>query len=562
MLREVGTPRDFAPRASSRATTSRSASGCGAIDTERGAKVSGARFYFLTGIGARLELALLNCAIDQALAAGFTPVITPTLVKPEIMAGTGFLGAHADEVYHLASRRPLPRRHQRGGARRLPRRRDPRPVRRPAALRRLVGLLPPRGRLVRQGHPRHHPRAPVPQGRDVRLVPRRGRRRRAPPPARAGRRRCCALVELPYRVIDVAAGDLGSSAARKFDCEAWVPTQDRYRELTSTSNCTTFQARRLDVRERTRTARGGQPARRDAQRHARHDALDRRAAREPPAARRLGARPGGAAAVPRGLDVLEAPWSRSRRRRCRSSPSTSTGRSSTTTRRSASVSARRSAACVDAGHHVVVATGRSLPGTLPVLDRLGLTEGWCVCSNGGVTLRLDPALPDGYEIAELVTFDPAPGAARCSREHLPTRAVRRRGRRRRVPADRAVPAGRAVRRPRVRRLRGAARDAGHPGHRPQPRAHAAGLPARSSSAVGLHGVELRGRLDRVARPGARRRQQGQRAGAGPGRASACSRTRTLAVGDGRNDVEMLRVGRRVGRDGAGRRRSCARWRTR
>ena len=74
---------------------------------------------------------------------------------------------------------------------------------------------------------------------------------------------------------------------------------------------------------------------------------------------------------------------------------------------------------VDAGHHVVVATGRSLPGTLPVLDRLGLTHGWAVCSNGGVTLRLDPRLPDGYEISELVTFDPAP-ALRLLREHLPT----------------------------------------------------------------------------------------------------------------------------------------------
>src|SRR4051794_38929820 len=72
-----------------------------AIDMERGAKVSGARFYFLRGIGARLEIALMNLALDRALEAGFVPLITPTLVRPEIMQGTGFLGEHADEVYHL-----------------------------------------------------------------------------------------------------------------------------------------------------------------------------------------------------------------------------------------------------------------------------------------------------------------------------------------------------------------------------------------------------------------------------------------------------------------------------
>ena len=68
---------------------------------QRGAKVSGSRFYFLTGVGAQLELAILNAALDKATRAGFTPVITPTLVLPETMDGTGFLGEHADEVYHL-----------------------------------------------------------------------------------------------------------------------------------------------------------------------------------------------------------------------------------------------------------------------------------------------------------------------------------------------------------------------------------------------------------------------------------------------------------------------------
>ncbi len=162
-----------------------------AIDMERGAKVSGARFYFLKGVGARLEIALMNLGLDRALEAGFTPLITPTLVRPDIMAGTGFLGAHADEIYHLPGRRPLPHGHQRGRARRVSQGRDPRCVGRPAALRRLVDVLPPRGRVRRQGHPRHHPGAPVPEARDVQLHRPRGCRGRARAAARACRRRCC-----------------------------------------------------------------------------------------------------------------------------------------------------------------------------------------------------------------------------------------------------------------------------------------------------------------------------------------------------------------------------------
>ena len=181
---------------------------------------------------------------------GFTLMIPPVLVRPEIMSGTGFLGAHADEVYRLeaddlylvgTSEVPLAGYHSdeildlSSG---------------PAALRRLVVVLPPRGRQLRQGHPRHHPGAPVRQGRGLRLLQAGGRRGRARAAARLGSGRCWRTIEVPYRVIDVAAGDLGSSAARKFDCEAWVPTQQTYRELTSTSNCTTFQARRLGTRYR------------------------------------------------------------------------------------------------------------------------------------------------------------------------------------------------------------------------------------------------------------------------------------------------------------------------
>jgi seryl-tRNA synthetase len=226
-----------------------------AIDTERGAKVSGARFYYLTGIGARLELALLNMAVDTALAAGFTPVITPTLVKPEIMAGTGFLGAHADEIYRLeaddlylvgTSEVALAGYHSgeildlTDGPRRY--------AGWSACYRREAGSYGKDTRGIIRVHQFHK----VEMFSYVRVED-----------AESEHQALLALeedmlrkVELPYRVIDTAAGDLGSSAARKFDCEAWLPTQERYLELTSTSNCTTFQARRLGVRERVEVGEG------------------------------------------------------------------------------------------------------------------------------------------------------------------------------------------------------------------------------------------------------------------------------------------------------------------
>ncbi|GEK22352.1 serine--tRNA ligase [Cellulomonas xylanilytica] len=224
--------------------------GLAAIDTERGAKVSGARFYYLTGIGARLELALLNAAVDKALSAGFTPVITPTLVKPEIMAGTGFLGAHADEIYHLpaddlylvgTSEVALAGYHSgeildlSDGPRRY--------AGWSACYRREAGSYGKDTRGIIRVHQFHKVEAfswtTIEDAADEhrRIL--------------SWEEEMLALAELPYRVIDTAAGDLGSSAARKFDCEAWLPSQERYLELTSTSNCTTFQARRLGVRERT-----------------------------------------------------------------------------------------------------------------------------------------------------------------------------------------------------------------------------------------------------------------------------------------------------------------------
>ncbi|MFD5213645.1 serine--tRNA ligase [Microbacterium sp. NPDC058345] len=221
----------------------------GAIDMERGAKVSGARFYFLKGIGARLEIALMNLALDKALANGFTPMIVPTLVRPEIMQGTGFLGEHADEVYHLdkedlylvgTSEVPLAGYHK-----------DE-----------IVDLSD--GALRYAGWSTCYRSEAGSYGKDTRGIIRVHQFNKlemfvytTPQDAEAEHLRLVALQEemltslrLAYRVIDVAAGDLGSSAARKYDIEAWVPTQQAFRELTSTSNCTSYQARRLDVRHR------------------------------------------------------------------------------------------------------------------------------------------------------------------------------------------------------------------------------------------------------------------------------------------------------------------------
>ena len=219
------------------------------IDIERGAKISGSRFYFLKGWGARLELALMNMALDQASAAGFTALITPTLVRPEIMAGTGFLGSHADEIYYL----PADELYLTGTSE--------------VALAgyhrdEIVDLS--EGPVRYAGWSTCYRREAGSHGRDTRGILRVHQFNKLemfsycdPADAEAEHARLLAWqeemlqkCELPYRVIDVAAGDLGSSAARKFDAEAWVPTQGTYRELTSTSNCTTFQARRLNVRYR------------------------------------------------------------------------------------------------------------------------------------------------------------------------------------------------------------------------------------------------------------------------------------------------------------------------
>lgn len=221
----------------------------GAIDIARGVKVSGSRFYFLKGVGARLEIGLMNLALDKALAEGFTPLITPTLVRPEVMAGTGFLGEHADEIYYL----PADDLYLTGTSE--------------VALAgyhadEILDLSD--GPLRYAGWSTCYRREAGSAGKDNRGILRVHQFNKLemfsyvlPEDAEAEHERLLGFqeqmlqaCELSYRVIDVAAGDLGSSAARKFDVEAWVPTQGTYRELTSTSNCTTYQARRLDIRHR------------------------------------------------------------------------------------------------------------------------------------------------------------------------------------------------------------------------------------------------------------------------------------------------------------------------
>jgi seryl-tRNA synthetase len=219
----------------------------GAIDTERGAKVSGARFAFLTGPGALLELALVNLAMGQAVEAGFTPVIAPALVRPEAMEGTGFLGAHAAEVYKLESDElylvgtsevPLAAYHSGEVLESVPRRY----AGFSSCFRREAGS---HGKDTR-GIIRVHQFDKVEMFSYVELGSAEDEHQRL----LAWEKEFLTKLELPFRVIDVAAGDLGTSAARKFDCEAWLPSQERWLELTSTSNCTDFQARRLNIRIR------------------------------------------------------------------------------------------------------------------------------------------------------------------------------------------------------------------------------------------------------------------------------------------------------------------------
>ena len=250
VLETVGTARDFAAEGFEPRDHLELAEGLGALDMERGAKVGGSRFYFLTGVGALLELALLNMAVAQAVEAGFTPMITPTLVKSDVMAGAGFLDAHADEVYRLeadelyltgTSEVALAGYH--------------------ADEILDAGALP----LRYCGFSTCFRREAGAAGRDTRGIFRVHQFDKVEMfsfchPERSWEEHELLLsiereiaddLGLHYRVMNIAVGDLGAPAAKKYDIEAWLPGQGRYRELTSCSNTTDFQARRLDVRYRS-----------------------------------------------------------------------------------------------------------------------------------------------------------------------------------------------------------------------------------------------------------------------------------------------------------------------
>lgn len=257
VLEEIGTPRDFAADGFEPRDHIELGRMLGAIDLDRGAKVSGSRFYFLTGTGAELELALVNLAMEQARETGFTPVIAPSMVKPRAMDGTGFLGQAADDVYRIegqdmylvgTSEVPMAAYHS-----------DE--ILDGAALPLRYAAFSPCFRKEAGSHGKDtkgiirvhwfdkvemfvYTTTEESYAEHQRLL--------------QWEKQFLDKLELAYRVIDVAAGDLGLSAQRKFDCEAWIPTQGRYRELTSTSNCTEFQTRRLDTRGRFAAPDGGQ----------------------------------------------------------------------------------------------------------------------------------------------------------------------------------------------------------------------------------------------------------------------------------------------------------------
>ncbi|MDP4615720.1 MAG: serine--tRNA ligase [Candidatus Nanopelagicales bacterium] len=250
VLEEVGKPREFNFTPKDHVELGKI---LGAIDVERAAKVSGARFYYLTGVGALLELALVNYAITSASKAGFIPVIPPVLVKPAAMEGTGFLGQAAENVFHLkdedfylvgTSEVALAALH-------------------------MDEILDSKSLPIRYaGYSPCFRKEAGSYGKDTRGIIRVHQFDKvemfsycAMQDAEAEHQRLLNwekdflnAMEIPYRVIDVATGDLGSSANRKFDCEAWIPTQNAYREVTSTSNCSDFQARRLNIRIKTESA--------------------------------------------------------------------------------------------------------------------------------------------------------------------------------------------------------------------------------------------------------------------------------------------------------------------
>ncbi len=464
VLQTHGTPRDFAAEGIEVQDHLEIGQRLQAIDVERGAKVSGSRFYYLTGQGAELELALINLAMSTALRNGFTPMIPPALVKSQAMEGTGFLGQAAQDVYHLddddlylvgTAEVPLAAYHSDEilDAEQLPLR--------------YVGYSP----SFRREAGSH--------GKDTRGIFRVHWFDKVemfvfcdPADAEAEHQRLLGYerdfidaLEIPYQVLDVASGDLGPSAARKYDCYGWVPSQQRYREITSTSNCTEFQARRLNVRGRfpASTAPDGST--------------------EPAGVRAVATLNGTLCAVTRIIVMLlenhqQADGSVYLPPALR--PFLGGREALVPSRRMSSAYSRLVALDIDgtvvdhagvmpadvreavgavlaAEVPVVLATGRAWHSTLPIFTELGLTEGPAVCSNGAVTVGYPP-----QQILKAITFDPRDVITRV-REYSPRTADRGGGNRRRVPADRALPGRRPDRRDDRGGHRAADGQAGDPG---------------------------------------------------------------------------------------------------
>ena len=240
VVKKVGQIRDFAAEGFEPKDHLTLGTGVAGIDMRRGVKVGGSRFYFLRGQVARMQIAMLTMAVDQAEEHGFTLAITPTLVRPEVMRGTGFLNSHADEIYRLRE----PDDQYLVGTSEVAL----------AGMHENEILDLGNGPLRYCGWSSCYRREAGAAGKDDKVemfvYAKQEDSYKEHEHLLAMEQEMLAKVEVPYRIIDTAAGDLGSSAARKFDCEAWVPTQNRYRELTSTSNCTEYQARRLNIRER------------------------------------------------------------------------------------------------------------------------------------------------------------------------------------------------------------------------------------------------------------------------------------------------------------------------
>ncbi|NEG89670.1 serine--tRNA ligase [Bifidobacterium aerophilum] len=251
VVKKVGQIRDFAAEGFEPKDHLTLGTEVAGIDMRRGVKVGGSRFYFLRGAVARMQIAMLTMAVDQAEQHGFVLAITPTLVRPEVMRGTGFLNSHADEIYRLRE----PDDQYLVGTSEVAL----------AGMHENEILDLGNGPLRYCGWSSCYRREAGAAGKDTSGIIRVHQFDKVEMFVYAKQedsyaehqhllemeQEMLAKVEVPYRIIDTAAGDLGSSAARKFDCEAWVPTQGRYRELTSTSNCTEYQARRLNIRERT-----------------------------------------------------------------------------------------------------------------------------------------------------------------------------------------------------------------------------------------------------------------------------------------------------------------------